>query len=192
MALANDMTCLLNKVENRLGLVMLDKHLPEDFNKESWAKIVETDTLVTFSRYFPNKIRFVVNDTTCIRKKDPNTRKTWFIIKDEYLQGNKLLGAMDINWQDTSADNMSLGQTAGYGYYVPNYGGFENTFNSFINMQAAADVGSLYNNGIFLEFEYPNKLAISRAGNVDINLSSFVVNLLVQHTILSTISPPLS
>ena len=96
---------------------------------------------------------------------------------------------MDIDWQDTSADNISVGQTAGYGYYVPNYGGLDDTFQSFLNMQASADVGSLYNNNIYLDFEYPNKLSISRAGNVDVNLSSFVVNLLVQHSSLATISP---
>lgn len=187
MAMANDISSLLNKIEARLGLKPLTKHLPPELGKESWAEVIDNDTLVTFSRYFPQKVRFTVNDETCHKIRENGKWK--YIIKDEYLGGAKLLGAMDIDWQDTSADNISIGQTAGYGYYVPNYGGMDDTFQSFLNMQAAADTGSLYNNNIYLDFEYPNKLSISRAGNVDVNLSSFVVNLLAEHSSLTTISP---
>jgi hypothetical protein len=185
--MANDMTLLLNKLERRLGLIPLTKHLPEEYNKEAWANLIQTDTLVTFSRYFPNKVKFIVNDETCVKKKE--NKKTVYYIKDEYLGGNKLLGAIDIDWTDTSADNISVGQTAGYGYYIPNYGSMDDTLQSFLNMQAAADTGSLYNNQIFVDWEYPNKLYISRAGNVDVSLNSFVVNLLVEHSSLATISP---
>ena len=55
--MANDMTLLLNKLERRLGLIPLTKHLPEEYNKEAWANLIQTDTLVTFSRYFPNKVK---------------------------------------------------------------------------------------------------------------------------------------
>src|SRR5574344_1211371 len=189
MALANDMTLLVNKLENRLGLKLLTKHLPEDLNKDAWANVIQTDTMVTFSRYFPNKVRFVLNDETCVRRRDPKTKKSWFIIRDEYLQGMKLLGVIDIDWQDCSADNISIGQTAGYGYYVPNYGGIDNTLQTFVNMQMAADNASLYNNQLFVEFEYPNKISISRAGNIDVNLKSYVVYLLIPHENLVTISP---
>ena len=37
MSMANDMTDLLNKIEKRLGLTMLVKHLPEELNKGAWA-----------------------------------------------------------------------------------------------------------------------------------------------------------
>lgn len=187
MAIANDMSDLLNKIEKRLGLVMLTKHLPDELNKNAWANVIYEDSMVTFSRYFYKKIPFIVNDETCFKIKE--NKKTVYIIKDEYLGGAKLLGAIDIDWQDTSADNISVGQTAGYGYYVPNYGGMDDTLQSFLTMQSAADTSSLYNNNIYLDFEFPNKLSICRAGNVDINLKSFVVNLLVQHTSLATISP---
>lgn len=183
----NDISALVDKIERRLGLLMLTPHLPENLGKKAWVNIIETDTMVTFSRYFPRKIPFVVNDQTCWRKKEGD--KTYYYIKDEYLNGNKLLGVKDINWQDTSADNISVGQTAGYGYYVPEFGGYEDTLTSFMQFQQAADISSMYNNQIFVEFTYPNKLWIGRAGNIDVNLNSFVVELLVQHTNLQTISP---
>lgn len=187
MAMANDMTSLLNKIEKRLGLMMLTKHLPPELNKEAWAKVIIEDTLVTFSRYFPNKIRFVVNNETCNKKIENG--KTVYIIKDEYLGGAKLLGAKDISWEDCSANNISVSQTAGYGYYIPNIGGIEDTLATFMQYQMAADNASLYNNNIYLDFEYPNKIILSRAGGVNIDLKSFVVDLLVEHSNLATISP---
>ena len=187
MPAANDFTLLVDKIERRLGLTIIGKRFPEQFNKDSWVDVIKKDTLPTFSRYFPRKLKFVVNDETCNKTKEKN--KTVYYIKEELLGNTKLLGVIDIDWQDTSADNISLGQTAGYGYYVPNYGGIEDTFNTFMSLQAAADNASLYNNNIFLDFEYPNKIMISRAGSVDVNLSSFVVNLLVEHSNLATISP---
>jgi hypothetical protein len=188
MALANNYTDLLNKIERRLGLIPLVPHLPEELGKKAWATVIKDDTMVTFSRYFPLKVRFVVNYETCHKVKSVNGT-TEYIIKDEYLGGAKLLGVRDIDWQDCSADNLSVGQTAGYGYYIPNYGGMESTFEAFLAQQMSADIASLYNNQIYIDFEYPNKLKIMRAGNVDVNLASFVVDLLVEHSNLQTISP---
>lgn len=187
MSMSNDMTLLVNKIERRLGLLPVTPHLPKELGKESWAETIMTDTMVTFSRYFPRQIQFVINSDTCHKVVDK--KKVFYIIKDEYLDGVKLLGVRDIDWADTSGDNLSIGQTAGYGYYIPNYGGIESTYEAFLGMQMSADVASLYNNNLFVEFEYPNKLRICRAGGVDVNLSSYVVNLLVQHSNLATISP---
>lgn len=187
MALANDFSALVNKIENRLGLKVLSSVLPPDFNKDSWVNVIKDDTMPTFSRYFPRKMRFVVNDKTCHRRRE--NERTVYYIDDSLLGDVKLLGVIDIDWQDTSADNISVSSIAGLGYYVPNYGGMEDTFNAFTGLQMAADIASLYNNNIFLDFEYPNKIIITRAGNIDIKLDSFVVNLLVEHSNLQTISP---
>ena len=187
MSMSNDMTKLINKIEKRLGLLPITPHLPEEFGKEAWAETIKDDTMVTFSRFFPRKVRFTINDETCHRVQDG--KRWYYIIKDEYLGGVKLLGVQDIDWADTSADNLSIGQTAGYGYYIPNYGGIESTYDAFLAQQMSADVASLYNNNIFVEWEDPNKIRICRAGGIDVNLRSYVVNLLVQHSNLATISP---
>ena len=47
MAMANDMTSLINKIERRLGLIPLVPHLPAQFNKETWADVILEDTMVT-------------------------------------------------------------------------------------------------------------------------------------------------
>ena len=139
--LNNDMTLLLNKLERRMGLTPLIPHLPEGIQKSDWANVIMSDTIVEFSRYFPNRLKMVINDTTCYKKKENNVM--WYYIKDEVLQG----------------------------------------------LQMAADFASLYNRGIYIDFEYPNRFALKGLGNVNYDLSSFIVVLLVEHMSLATISP---
>ena len=188
MALANDMTLLLDKITNRLGLLPLIPHLPEFAKKEKWADVIMKDTIVTFSRYFPNKFRMVIDDTTCVKKKEDGT--TYYYIRDEILHGVKLLGIMDIDWTDHTASNASVGATSlGGGYFYPSYGCIESTFETVLGLQMQADVSSLYNRGLYIDFQYPNRFSIKGLGNTDYDLKSFVVILLVEHASLATISP---
>ena len=45
MALSNDMTSLVNKIERRLGLLPLTPHLTENYDKSAWAKVIKEDTI---------------------------------------------------------------------------------------------------------------------------------------------------
>ena len=53
----------------------------------------------------------------------------------------------------------------------------------------AADMNSLYNRSIWIDFQYPNHFALRGIGNTNYDLNSFSVNLLVEHCSLATISP---
>lgn len=188
--LANDMTLLLNKIERRLGLIPLTPHLPKEMNKEAWANLIMTDTIVTFSRYYPNKLPMVVNDDTCYKRREGNQQIVWYYIKDEVLNGVKLLGIEDIDWMDYTTNNSSLGATSlGGGYYYPSSACPQATFEDVIALQMNANVSSLYNRGIYIDFEYPNRFSLKGLGNTDYDLASFTVLLLVEHRSLSTISP---
>lgn len=190
MALANDMTLLLNKIERRLGLIPITPHLPKQFGKEEWANTIMTDTIVTFSRYYPNKLRMVVNDENCYKRREGKDQTVWYYIKDEVLQGAKLLGIEDIDWMDYTTNNSSLGATSlGGGYYYPSFACPEATFEDVIGLQLNANISSLYNRGLYIDFEYPNRFSIKGLGNTNYDLSSFTVLLLVQHESINTISP---
>lgn len=186
--LANDMTLLLNKIERRLGLTILLPNLPEYLNKEHWCDVIKEDTLVTFSRYFPNKLKMVINDETCYKKKDEQG-VTWYYIRDEVLQGNKLLGVMDIDWTDNSNNNSSLGTASVGTYWYPASTCPAATFESIVGLQMAADFASLYNRGILIDYDDNGRFALKGLGNVSYDLNSFTVILLIEHTNLSTISP---
>lgn len=189
MAVANDMTLLLNKIERRLGLTPLLPNLPDYLQKEKWADVILEDTMVTFSRYYPHEFRMVINDETCEKKRD-ESGVVWYYIKDEILKGVKLLGIYDIDWQDHTTANSSLGATSiGGGYYYPNFGCPIATFNDVVALQGMADMTSLYNRGIYIDFQYPNRFALKGLGNTNYDLEQFVIKLLVQHQSLITISP---
>lgn len=188
MALANDMTKLLNKISKRLGLLPLEPHLPEFTAKDKWANIIMEDTMETFSRFYPHKFPLVVNDETCDKKTENGI--VYYYIKDEVLDGVKLLGLMDIDWTDHTASNASVGATSlGGGYYHPSFACPAATFESIISLQMNADMASLYNRGIYIDFQYPNRFCLKGMGNTNYDLKSFVVILLVEHCSLSTISP---
>ena len=190
MALANDMTLLLNKIERRLGLIPLSQHLPEGMQKKDWANIINEDTMVTFSRYYPNRLKMVINENTVDKKLDPETHVMWYYIKEEVLQNCKLLGIKDIDWTDTSAANNSLTNGSMGTYYYPSgVPCIASTYEEIVGLQTMADFASLYNRGIVIDFEYPNRFALKGLGNANYDLAQFVVILLVEHRSLSTISP---
>ena len=186
--LNNDMSNLLNKIERRLGLISLAPHLPEFCNKDSWAKIIMEDTIVTFSRFFPHQFKIVINDSTCYKKMD-HQHVLWYYIKDEILQGAKLLGIKDIDWMDTSSNNSALGASSVGNYFYPSFSCPMATFESILGLQMAADFNSLYNRGIYIDFQYPNHFCIRGIGNTNYDLNSFSLILLVEHSSLATISP---
>lgn len=189
MAMANDMTLLLEKVKRRLGLIPLLPHLPEGLKEPDWAKVIMEDTIVTFSRYYPLGLKMLVNEDNVWKEKDKNGTM-WYYIKDEFLQDTKLLGIKDIDWTDYTTANSSLGATSlGGGYYYPSFACPVETFNSLLTLQTNADIASLYNRGLYINFEYPNKFCIKGLGNTDYDLAHFTVILLVEHKSLSTISP---
>lgn len=188
MPLANDMTLLLNKIERRLGLLPLEKHLPEYCQKDKWADVIMQDTIVTFSRYYPNGFKLLVNEETCYKKRDQQGL-TWYYIKDEILQGNKLLGLRDIDWTDTTSNNASLGSTSlAGGYFYPQYGCLPSTFDMIVGLQTAADTASLYNRAVYIDFQPPNRFCVRGLGNTNYDLTKFTVILLIEHKDLSTIS----
>jgi hypothetical protein len=189
MAHSNDVTRLLNKIERHLEVKLLTPHLPEGYRKEDWWEVIEEESLVTFSRYYPNRLRMMINDETCYKKKD-DADTLWYYIKDEVLQGCKLLGIMDIDWTDHTTANASLGTSTMLGnYYYPSMACPTETFETVLGLQMNADMASLYNRGIYIDYEYPNRFALKGLANTSYDLERFVVILLVEHASLSTISP---
>ena len=91
---------------------------------------------------------------------------------------------------DNTTNNSSLGSTSlGGGYYYPSFACPSATFDSILALQTNADFASLYNRGLYIDFEYPNRFAIKGLGNTNYDLKSFTVILLVEHSSLNTISP---
>lgn len=184
MGFSNDMTRLLNKIENRLGLKPLN--LPEDICKNKWAsEVIECDTIPTFSRYFPRQFNYLV---------DPNIhpkKNGWYLLDESIIsKDTKILGVRDINWTEFGQDSLAFQQNRGWGTYdyLMQSVGIED-----IGMaQMRADHMSLFNNGIYIEFDPPNKFRLSSASGADMSRSimKFHILILLEHRPdLTTISP---
>ena len=175
----NQMTLLLNKIQRRLGLITLE--LPDKIGKDSWHTIIEEDTIPTFSRYFPYKITTII-DNTC--EKDG-----FFFIDKDVPEGCKILGVKDIDWQayrvDPRFDRYGINFST-YDFISRDYGIDDVAFS-----QMSADYLSLFNLGIYIEFEYPNKIRlVSVNGSPVSRYRPFPLQIFIEHpSNLMTISP---
>ena len=188
---ANDMTRLVNKIERRLGLIPITPHLPEPFDKEHWAENIKEDVLPVFSRFFPNRIPYICNKDTVIRKDG------WYYLRDDVIGDNRVLGVTDLDWDTMGNDNLSLSNLAAYGYpetYGYSYYGMSSMLSDqAIGLALNANLNSMYTaaNTIYVETDEgnPNRFKLSALSGHQYNLEVFVINVLVEHKDLITISP---
>ena len=188
---ANDMTRLVNKIERRLGLIPITPHLPKEFSKEQWAENIKEDVLPVFSRFFHNKIPYICNDDTVTQKDG------WYYLRDDIIGNNRVLGVTDIDWTSMGKDNLSLANLASYGYpetFGYSYYGMSSVLSDqAMGLALNANMNSLFQaaNTIYVETDdgNPNRFRITSISGHDYKLRTFVINVLIEHKDLITISP---
>lgn len=188
---SNDMSLLIQKIERRLGLILLTPHLPKELGKEAWADTIKTDSLVTFSQFFPLRMRYICDENTVTKKNG------WYYLKDEIIGNNKVLGVQDIDWQTMGSDNLSLSSLANYGYpeiYGYGYYGMSSLYaDQTIGTALNASMTSIFTAGntIYVETEEGNPMKFRLAGisGHDLKIKTFVIWVELEHKDLATISP---
>lgn len=182
----NKMNILLNKIERRLGTKPL--MLPEEISKDTWVEeTIIPDTLLTFSRYFPHMVRIKIDTNDKSKKKDG-----YYIIDTDLLGGAEILGVRDIAWDVYGQEDGGMAQQSGIGYYdyLSAYNNY--SMDDVALLQARADLTSVFNNSIFVDFRYPNMVRLQSATHGDINggMGSMPLDIFVTHPAnLSTIPP---
>lgn len=180
MPMANSMTKLLNKIERRLGTQQLN--LPDYLSKDVWAKdVICNETLDTFSRFFPNKIPYVLG---------PENKKNDYYLIDESICNNvQILGAGDIDWHAWSSHYPGL-LYGGVNSYDMMTSGVD--FETIVDVQMMADHVSAFSNGIYVEFIPPNKIKLNIiiASSFLTNFQRIPIHLFIKHADnLKTIPP---
>lgn len=171
MAMINKMSALCDKIERRLGTKPLT--LPPDIDKDSWPDIIIKDSIDTFSRYFPRKITIVL---TPDMKKDG-----WYYIDKNLPDNIEIIGIQDINWAEFANDTLGSAQYNGYGYYDQMATQGLIGLGDIMQLQCIANYESMYNNGIYLEEELPNKVRFKTATNASISVDNYPLNIFVKH-----------
>jgi hypothetical protein len=177
----NQMVKLLNKIERRLGTRPLN--LPEQITKDKWAsEVIENETLDTFSRYFPHKILYVLS---------PDNRKgDYFLIDEDTCENQEIVGVGDIDWHLFSSNAPAFMLGGGYGTFDMMTSSYD--VEDIAMTQMMADHASLFSNGIYIDFQPPNKVKLTCAiSNNYLNfMRSIPINLFVKHpSNLMTIEP---
>lgn len=175
MAFANNMTLLLNKIENRLGVDMLN--LPDHLKKERWAeKVIIPDTLVTWSRYYPNEFKYRVTP-------EHRMKNGWYLIDEAAFQDCKILGVKNLSWGDFNSNTFG----SPYGIYDYMSAGYD--IGDMVGLIGQANINSLFNNGIYPTFEPPNRFRLESTYGAEVKLTNFTVIMLIEHSPnLTTIS----
>lgn len=182
MGFSNSMTRLLNKIERRLGTSVMN--LPDHLKKEKWADVIYEDSLVTFSRFFPHCIAYNL---------DPKTSKTkekdvYFIDEDNIGGDVEILGVKDLDFNKLANTNINVSHGGIHGsYHTHIY-----SADQIAMAQLSADLYSIQNTGLYLEYIPPNKIRTSTITGADIvsGLTMLPLELLVVHPKnLNTISP---
>ena len=182
MASMNKMSALLNKIERRLGTKPLN--LPDYLTKDHWAnEVIANETLDTFSRYFPNKIRVILD-------KSMRIGDGWYVVDSQLDDSIEILGVRDIDWPSLSQDALAQHEAQGYGIYsvLPT----DYSYDDIAAIQMRADITSIFLNQIFIDFQPPNKIKLTSVYDTDVSkgLKSYPIDLFVKHSPnLMTIPP---
>lgn len=172
---ANNMTRLVNKIENRLGTDMLN--LPDNLSKSVWPdKVIIPDTIVTWSRYFPYKFRYHISSTT-------KRKNGWYLLDEEQFGDCNILGVMNIDWGKFNADVFG----SSYGMYDYMAAGYD--IGDMFGLINQANIQSLFNNGLYINFEPPNRFRLESTYGAEVSMHEFDVFVLIEHSPnLTTIS----
>ena len=182
MASMNKMSALLDKIERRLGTKPLN--LPEYLTKDHWANdVINNETLDTFSRYFPNKIRVILD-------KSMRIGDGWYVVDSQLDDSVEILGLKDIDWPSLSQDALAQHEAQGYGIYsvLPT----DYSYDDIAAIQMRADITSIFLNQIFIDYQPPNKIRLTSVYDTDVSkgLKSYPIDLFVKHSPnLMTIPP---
>lgn len=173
---SNNMTRLLNKIENRLGLGAID--LPEHLKKDKWAdKVIVEDTLRTWSRYYPYEFRYHISPET-------KQRDGWYLLDEGAFSDVTILGVKNIDW-GTFNSNIFGGAYGTMDYLAAGY-----DIGDMFGLINQANINSLFNNGIYLNFDPPNKFRLESTYGSKVNMNDFDIFVLIEHSPnLTTISP---
>lgn len=181
----NEMTRLLNKIERRLGFKAIK--LPEAISKDTWCEeIIAEDTIPTFSRFFPHC------HTIFLGKYTPRDKFGYYLISEEMVDGAKILGFKDIDWQRFSQPTLSGAAYASLGIYDEINSMSDYTFEDVGLTQCTLDLNSVFNTQIVPDFQQPNRVRFMMSGQriYEIPYEHVPVEILVEHPLnLMTIPP---
>ena len=114
-----------------------------------------------------------------MKKKDG-----WYLLDEGLFSDVTILGVKNIDW-GTFNSNIFGGEYGTRDFLAAGY-----DIGDMFGLINQANINSLFNNGIYLNFEPPNKFRLESTYGSEVNMNKFDVFVLVEHSPnLTTISP---
>lgn len=170
--MVNRMSKLIDKIERKLGLIPLTPYLPDSLNKESWANIIIDDSLSSFSRYFPYKVKYLVDNRT----KNING---WYYINDDLIGNANIIGIGDIAWDCMTNQSNLFG--LGSSGYLYNNASIGMSINDISNIIINANIGSMFNSNVYILTDGTNKFKVVSITDAPIMLDPLVIYIFISH-----------
>lgn len=162
----NEVDKLIKIIVNRLGTKAWK--LPKEIDTPTWmSEVIEPETLEVFSCYLPHMIRIMVNTKY---KKDG-----YCLIDQDLFNGEKIIGIRDIAFDQFGQDSLYIQQAAGLGVY--------DYMSDVALLQARADLVSIFNNQVYIDFKEPNMVKITSVTGADVSnsLSEIPLDVFIKH-----------
>ena len=154
MPLDNRITDLVDEIEHRIGSEQ--RGLPEELGKKYWiTKVIQKETLRTFSRFFPNRMRYELNEN--------NRKGNYWLIDEDICSSVEIIGAGDIDWRSWSRNYPGLNYQ-GVNNFDLSTAGYD--FETVCDVQMLADHLSSFSLGIYVTYEAPNRIYLNASINV--------------------------
>ena len=170
----NEVDKLLKLIANRLGTKAWK--LPKEIDVPTWMdEVIEPETLETFSCYLPHMVRINVSTK---KKKDG-----YCLIDQELFNGERILGVRDVAFDQFGQDSLYIQQAAGLGVYDYMSTASSLSMDDVGLLQMRADLVSIFNNQIYLDFKEPNMVKITSVTGADVSnsLAEMPIDVFIKH-----------
>ena len=149
----NSMGNLVNKVAHILEVEYIEQFFPKEIQKETWAQKIIDYSLLDFSKYVPQKIQYLVKTNTM-------DSDGWYYIDEDVIPGNiRIVGIQDLDFETISLDATMSGTMSGP-YGIHDYMQAVYSVEDVADIQMMADHNSMFNSGIYVEWQSPNKIRL--------------------------------
>lgn len=176
MKYTNNISNLIDKVSNRLGVDMMMNKLPSSISKYKWVELIQSDILDLYSRYYPHCIRYM-----CIPKRDYNEITGLYMIDENFIKSSnvKILGVKGISTNEKRKTIMPNG----YVYTNSTFLNYSEPLMPTLDIMQALTSQSYFPDQLFVEFYPPNGFKITNIDYVDLitNRSEIEIDIFVNH-----------
>lgn len=164
----NNISRIIDKISNRLGIELLMDKLPRNIDKYKWVDIIQNEVLDLYSRAYPHLIKYDFNPT-----RDYNPKTGTYTVNKEFLDKSSivLLGVKGFSKEQRSTGLFPSGliydRYANNNLYPDCCSGYNGGIDTSLNLSMAMTQMSYFKDPLIVDFYPPNSFRITNIDYTD-------------------------